>query len=52
MKKHFNLFFIFLEDQKNHPMPKKISDLIRKRVNDFFERRKYLDLKNDHRQGR
>ena len=37
MKKHYNLYYIFLEDKQRHPMPEHRVIKIRKKIKKFFK---------------
>ena len=36
MKKHYNLYYLYLEDKEKHSLPVQQSEVIRKNIEKFF----------------
>ena len=40
MKAHYNIYYLFLEDQKKHPLSEQVREAIRKNIEKYFKKLK------------
>lgn len=46
MAKHYNLYYLFLEDQARHPMPEQEKIRVQKNLEEFFKKLKPPPVSN------